>query len=236
MSTFNDFFRQYYDSPWISGDGTDIRPPKFKSNPGRLRGGQSVDISGFFAILYNILKQEDPKIQFVPAYPNMILKSRDYVPTKDEPTPTMPNIVTFKVIKKTCGSIRGKAPHGYRREIKPMIREEAAMGDKGSVYTTFGQRFDCTVQLDCWSATRFEAEILSEYIEDIILKYTGLIKSLGVQEVFYLQRLEDETLRDYGIPKISIQFLVMIERIYYLDTRRIEEIRATFKINEPIRV
>ena len=235
MGTLNEFFRQYYDAPWISGDGTDVRPPKFRSNPGRLRGGQSVDINGFFSILYNILKEEDPDIRFLPAYPELILKSVDHVPTSDEPTSKFPNIITFKVVKKTCGTFRGKGPHGSRRELKPMIREEAALGDKTSVYSTFGQRFDCTVQLDCWADTRFEAEILAEYLEDIVLKYTGLFKELGIQQVFYWERLEDVTLREYGIPGVSLQFLVMIERIYYLDTRRLEEIRATFNIKETVR-
>ncbi len=234
MSSFEDF-KQIYDAPWVSGDGSTTRPPKFRSNPGRLRGGQSVDIYGFFAIVFNILKQEDPSIHFVPAYPDYIMKSRDYVPTKDEPTPSIPNTITFKVVRKTRGTIRGGKPHGSRTELKPMIREEAAAGDKTSVYTTKGQRFDCTVQLDCWSATRFEAELLGEYLEDIILKYTGLIMSLGIQQVIFQQRLEDAKLDSFRIPMVSIQYLVNVEKIWYLNTRRLEEIRATFKINETVK-
>ena len=226
-------FKRFYDAPWINPeDGSMVIPSNLTSSPGRLRGGQSVDIQGFFAILYNILKQEDPAINFLPAYPDYILKSRNHVPTKDEPVATLPNTITFKVVRKTCGS-RGSGPRG-RRGIKPTIREEAALADKTSVYTTYGQCFKCIVQLDCWASTRYEAEILAEYLEDLILKYTGLIKTLGIQEVIYEQRLEDEYLRDYGIPGVSIQWLILVEKIWYVDTKRIEEIRATFKVYETL--
>jgi len=225
--------RRFYDAPWINPeDGSTVIPSNLTSSPGRLRGGQSADIQGFFAILYNILKQEAPDIDFLPAYPDHILKSRVHTPTKDEPVVTLPDTVTFKVVRKACVS-RGSGLHG-RRGIKPTIREEAAAADKTSVYTTYGQCFDCTVQLDCWAKNRYKAEILAERIEDLILKYTGLIKSLGIQEVIYKERLEDEYLRNYNIPGISIQWYVQIEKIWVVDNRRIEEIRATFKVYETL--
>lgn len=226
--TLDDFSRFYY-ADWVAPDGTTTVPAKSTSIP-RLRGGLGVDISGFFAIVYNIMKQEDPNITFVPAYPDYILKSRGHVATRDEPTATLSNTVTFKVVRKTCGTLRGRGPHGPRTEMKPMIREQVAGVTSGAIYSTYGQRFDCTIQLDCWSKTRFEVEILAEYMEELLLKYTGLIKSLGIKELFFMERLDDKMLQPFMIPSISLQYFVQVEKIWCVDTQRISEIRATFKL------
>lgn len=227
-----DTYRKFYTRDWINEkDGSLLIPTSLKSDPPRLRGGPSVEISGFFAILGHILREDEPKIHYQAAYPDFILKLMDFTPTIDNPTATLPYTITFKVIKKTPATIRGNSPHGSRAEPKPMIREQNAYEDSDYVYSTYGHRFDYTVQFDCWAPTRFETEILCEYFENFMVQYTPLLMSLGVQLIRFERRMEDDYIRRFRIPGLSLQYFVRVEKIYYQDIKRIEEIRAKFGIN-----
>lgn len=213
---------------WVNpSDGTTSFPLE-RAYPGHLRGGPSTGIHGIFAVLYHIFKEEDDKVMFVSAYPDLILSQENKQNTREEPTTKIPNMVTFKVVKLTLESGMSGMP-GPKSEHRPRYRETVGATDD-HVLTTHGQRFASLVQFDCWSNTRFECELLAEYVQEIILKYTGLIKTLGATRVIFRERSEDETLVKFGIPCVSLKYDIGIEKVYVMKTPRIEEIRTRIKV------
>jgi len=221
-----DTFRRFYTRDWVDIDGsTNFNLREFVNPLPRTRGGRSIDLGGFFAVVGSILKEEDPKIVFAPAYPDFIIEAQEHTATRTAPLPKIPYTVAFRTIFKIPGVVSGS----NIQEPKPMIREDIAAETETSIISTYGQRFDAIVQFDCISATRFEAEILAEFMENLIVQHTKLIMSLGTPLIRFKKRLEDERILS-RVPAVSLQYDVRLEKIYYVDTKKIEEIRAKFQI------
>jgi len=193
-------------------------------NPGRLRLGQSGTIADFFAIFYSIMKLDSPTIVTCPAYPDTIIQNKNFTASLDNPVPKIPAMITWKVVRRAPAAIRGK-PFNSQRQIKARVREEVAKNEQYSYISSIVQDFDNIVQLDCWEKTHYQAEILADYIEHSMVIYAPLFKEFGVKEMFFDERPEDETLRDFKIPVISMRYYVKTESIYKLERHKIEEIR-----------
>lgn len=228
FTTFDDFI-MIQTRDWVNPSDGSTSFPLERAYPGHLRGGPSTGIGGVFAVLYHIFEAEDKNILFAAAYPDIILKRENRPGTITEPTEKLPHIVTFKVIRMVPDAVRGSSLQGGRPELKARIREAHADSNDTEVHSTYGQRFACQVQLDCWSNTIFECELLSEYVQELIRKYTGLMMSLGATRVLFKERSEDTNI-NFRIPRITLKYEIGIEKIYVMRVPRIEEIRTRIKV------
>jgi len=227
LTSFDDFI-MIQSRDWVAQDGSTSFPLE-SAYPGRLRGGPSTGIGGVFAVMYHIFQTEDKNVLFTAAYPDIILKRENRPGTIDEPTEKIPHIVTFKVIRVTPDPVRGSSLQGGRGEWKARVRDPHASSTDTEVLSTYGQRLACQVQFDCWSNTIFECELLSEYVQELIRKYTGLIMSLGATRVLFKERAEDTNIM-FRIPRITLRYEIGIEKIYVMRVPRIEEIRTRIQV------
>jgi hypothetical protein len=159
----------------------------------------------------------NPDIWFAPDFPEFLLP-RDNPSYKEmscsKAAPQVPKkVITWGVVRKEPGTVSGP-PFGGTQEVKPRHREYIAIfNDQTKNYvvgnTTSGlnteterfrlvkvkaQVFDNLVQYNIWSKSNYEAEIMMEWFEDFMDKYTGMFREAGIVQLLFNRRVRDETL------------------------------------------
>ena len=209
----------------------------FESPYQRLRSKQAaMTLFDFHKTMKKTLDIVSGDIAYLPAYPDYVLTHSDESKIGDSRT-APDKIITYFTIKSEPGSLSGK-PFGGTQEIKPRIREQLFLdplfrkdiddpAENLKYYKTTGQWFDNLVQFDLWTKTNYEAEEFIEWFEDILDRYRGMFKELGMQEMVYYRRVRDDSLMKFE-NKFSVRSL-----IYFFRTEKVKvtEIRPIKRIN-----
>lgn len=210
--------------------------PRFRSL------GQAVSIYDFHRNMYETLKILDSGIAYVPAYPSYLLENEtESIVSNIKTTPK--TIITYQTVQAEPGSLNGQ-PFGKPKEIKPRIREQLfldplfrkdidSQAENLKYYRSTGQWFDNLVQFDLWSKTNYEAENSMDWFEDVLFKYQGMFKELGISEMKYYKRVRDDTLIKWK-NKFSVRSLIYYfrtEKVHITEIRPIKRISITVTVN-----
>ena len=169
----------------------------------------------FFTLLYYTLDIEQPNLILAPAYPKYLMPgTEEFKSTFDNPTVKFRDTITFKITREEPGSIGGdKQPFGTTREVAPRLRQ--TITDDKKAVKMFGQWFDTLVQFDCWTLTNYEADQLALWFKRFMTKYRMFFKELGLGEILFWWRGEDEVTRKL---RNSINFRSLV---YFIRTEEI---------------
>lgn len=111
------------------------------------------------------------------------------------------------------------------RQSEEIIETEETDGGKrlGRIWT---QRFSCVVQFNVIASDYQTANAVMNILEDVILTYTGYLKSEGVAEIIFKRQFTDKNLDKYRqrLSVRSLQYDVEIEKITTLFDTTISEI------------
>lgn len=123
-----------------------------------------------------------------------------------------PNVV-FKVLDGKPGAAgTGAVNAPSRRMVTPILvgKYIDPKDDTSEIYL-YGQRFDYNISLSVYGKTAHEADLLKEWIMDIIKVYLWYVKYSGVLDFVFVEELGDDTeaLRH----KRTIKYAVSIEKL-----------------------
>jgi hypothetical protein len=104
-------------------------------------------------------------------------------------------IVVFKVINGQPG-VAGSGPQGSptRRMVRPIFAGSFIDPlDQANEIYMYHQRMDYVVNIDVYGETAHEADIIKEWMAELIKSYVWYAKHSGVLDITFIQELSDET-------------------------------------------
>lgn len=121
--------------------------------------------------------------------------------------------LVFKVIDGKPGAAGSGAVNSpSRRMVSPILRGRYIdpTDRVGEVYV-YGQRFDYNISLSVYAKTAHEADILKEWIADIIKAFIWYVRYSGVVDFTFVQELSDDM--ESVKQKRTLQYAVSIEKL-----------------------
>ena len=121
--------------------------------------------------------------------------------------------LVFKVMDGKPGAAgTGTVNSPSRRMVAPILRGRYVdPTDRSSEVYVYGQRFDYNISLSVYAKTAHEADILKEWIADIIKAFVWYVRYSGVVDFTFVQEMSDdmEAVRQ----KRTLQYAVSIEKL-----------------------
>lgn len=147
-------------------------------------------------------------------------------------------IISFKILKRTPGSMKGgNTPHDRRRrEIIPHVREIVKDEEYSGYHKyIYGLWFDNSVEFSIWSLNNKTADGLALWFEEVMLKWRWYFLINGVNQVLYTGRGEDNAisealssdknmLKDLRLASRPLVFYVRTEKIFTVREKDLERI------------
>ncbi len=189
-------------------------PPEIRLEP----GGKAVVMNEQKAKvtdIYNVMEVLQDIVNFSidsskPSWLNdnklTIQRPNEYVESEN------PSIV-YKVLDGKPGAAGvGPVNQPIRRMVTPILigKYNDPKDDTSEVYI-YGQRFDYNINLSIYGKTAHEADILKEWLMDIIKTYLWYVRYSGVLDFVFVQDNGDEL--ESGRHKRTIQYAISIEKI-----------------------
>jgi hypothetical protein len=106
--------------------------------------------------------------------------------------PSLYPTVTWTIISVEPGTLGTMG--SSRKEWKPRLRE--SVKDPlvpGHTIEIYGQRFENTVQFDCWSNDPRTSDQLVKWFEQFMRLYSGHLRRAGTGQIMFLKRNRDES-------------------------------------------
>jgi hypothetical protein len=143
------------------------------------------------------------KVRFSSAYPKIT-----------ETDNISPPIITYKVISKTPG----KFGPSNTVEKKPRVRETIKIKDKNGndVPVDFlGQVFDYEILFEMWDEDGDKADELAERFQQFMTLYTGYLKKMGVEALFFnsMQDDDDKTKWKTDLIKRNVSYFIRMDEV-----------------------
>lgn len=137
---------------------------------------------------------------------------------KDPEIPTNHAFISYRVISRKS-----------KDEYKPIVREEIIEHDENNkqrIGQVYGQRFDCTVQFNIFSAENKVATKVMEKFEELMIAYAGYFKKQGVQELFFEEQLTDNEYNNFRetLSVRNLRYYVQVEKLTVIFNRRVGDI------------
>ena len=211
----------------------------YEVDPPRLRSSNNISIYNFFRTfsrLAQVVYARDfgKELRVVSAYPDDLM---EFKASRENPAGGFIDTITFQITRREPASIHDK-PFSPDKALKPTFIDYQGMGD-GDVIEIKHQRFDNLVQLDCWTLSNKEADMMMEWLEEFLVKYTSYFKDMGIVEMYYFRggrftwgTTEEEAMDRWRNPfKVrSVNWFVRTERLWTIDHNEIEEVRISLEV------
>lgn len=121
--------------------------------------------------------------------------------------------LVFKVMDGKPGAAgTGTVNSPSRRMVAPILRGRYIdPADRSSEVYIYGQRFDYNISLSVYAKTAHEADILKEWIADIIKAFVWYVRYSGVVDFTFVQEMSDDM--EAVKQKRTLQYAVSIEKL-----------------------
>jgi hypothetical protein len=166
------------------------------------------DIYDVMSILQNVINMAIKS--FKPSWlnDNKLLIQRPEIMVESE-TPS----IVFKVVDGKPGAAgTGPVNSPVRRMVTSILKGRYIdPKDRASEVYLYGQRFDYNINLSIYAKTAHEADILKEWIADIIRTYIWYVRYSGVLDFTFVQELSDDM--ESTRQKRTLQYAVSIEKL-----------------------
>lgn len=132
--------------------------------------------------------EEDKYIDFVPANPRAYPANAQFDNLDKEEYGSHRDTVTYFLRRREAGSIDSQ-PFGRHRERKPRFRSiERDVNNPLVAASMHGQVFDNIAQFDCWALSATESDRLTDYFEQFMSLWTGVLTYNGIEKIWYWSR------------------------------------------------
>jgi hypothetical protein len=121
--------------------------------------------------------------------------------------------LVFKVMDGKPGAAgTGAVNSPSRRMVAPILRGRYTdPADRAGEVYVYGQRFDYNISLSVYAKTAHEADILKEWIADIIKAFVWYVRYSGVVDFTFVQEMSDDM--EAVKQKRTLQYAVSIEKL-----------------------
>ena len=191
----------------------------------RLRAEQSISFDEFIELLVKFEKA---------LYEDQVKMSPDEGATiNDRDKPINNPYIFFKIISgKTINSIKPRLMENtirrapghpeYRPDNKYPVKEN--IEEEG--VEVYRHAFEYILQFDIFASSYATANKVLKDFEELMYDYTGYVKSRGVNELLYDQRLTDESNVQYRekYSVRSVRYILRIDKIFVVTRKLIERL------------
>ena len=192
----------------------------------RLRAEQSISFDEFIELLVKLVEKA--------LYEDQVKMSPDEGATiNDRDKPINNPYIFFKIISgKTINSIKPRLMENtirrapghpeYRPDNKYPVKENIA--EEG--VEVYRHAFEYILQFDIFASSYATANKVLKDFEELMYDYTGYVKSRGVNELLYDQRLTDESNVQYRekYSVRSVRYILRIDKIFVVTRKLIERL------------
>lgn len=133
--------------------------------------------------------------------------------------------ITFKVLKRTIS--------GDFKDVKPKYRTEMAHPLRPDQHVKiFGQMFDIVIEFGIHARTHEDADKTMEDFEEFLEDYTQYFTRSGIQDIRFMEQLEDSSIRNNEgeIHSRTLLYLIRVERIKFRYLNEIKHIELQAKL------
>lgn len=136
-------------------------------------------------------------------------------------------IITFQLKEQKPGVVGNNKV----RERKPRLRGEyRSKKNPSEVINEYGQRIDAIIQFSVYGKTNLEAIRLSEDFMQFIDMYKSILQKYGLQNIWFKSETEDDDNPIDSVYVRKINYMVVFEKIYREDLKKVKEINVKSKI------
>lgn len=192
----------------------------------RLRAEQSISFDEFIELLVKLVEKA--------LYEDQVKMSPDEGATiNDRDKPINNPYIFFKIISgKTINSIKPRLMENiirrapghpeYRPDNKYPVKEN--IEEEG--VEVYRHAFEYILQFDIFASSYATANKVLKDFEELMYDYTGYVKSRGVNELLYDQRLTDESNVQYRekYSVRSVRYILRIDKIFVVTRKLIERL------------
>ena len=192
----------------------------------RLRAEQSISFDEFIELLVKLVEKA--------LYEDQVKMSPDEGATiNDRDKPINNPYIFFKIISgKTINSIKPRLMENtirrapghpeYRPDNKYPVKEN--IEEEG--VEVYRHAFEYVLQFDIFASSYATANKVLKDFEELMYDYTGYVKSRGVNELLYDQRLTDESNVQYRekYSVRSVRYILRIDKIFVVTRKLIERL------------
>lgn len=192
----------------------------------RLRAEQSISFDEFIELLVRLVEKA--------LYEDQVKMSPDEGATiNDRDKPINNPYIFFKIISgKTINSIKPRLMENtirrapghpeYRPDNKYPVKEN--IEEEG--VEVYRHAFEYVLQFDIFASSYATANKVLKDFEELMYDYTGYVKSRGVNELLYDQRLTDESNVQYRekYSVRSVRYILRIDKIFVVTRKLIERL------------
>ena len=192
----------------------------------RLRAEQSISFDEFIELLVKLVEKA--------LYEDQVKMSPDEGATiNDRDRPINNPYIFFKIISgKTINSIKPRLMENtirrapghpeYRPDNKYPVKEN--IEEEG--VEVYRHAFEYVLQFDIFASSYATANKVLKDFEELMYDYTGYVKSRGVNELLYDQRLTDESNVQYRekYSVRSVRYILRIDKIFVVTRKLIERL------------
>lgn len=121
--------------------------------------------------------------------------------------------IVFKIMDGKPGAAgTGAVNSPSRRMVTPILRGRYIdPADRSGEVYVYGQRFDYNISLSIYAKSAHEADILKEWVADIIKAFIWYVRYSGVVDFTFVQELSDDM--EAVKQKRTLQYAVSIEKL-----------------------
>ena len=192
----------------------------------RLRAEQSISFDEFIELLVKLVEKA--------LYEDQVKMSPDEGATiNDRDKPINNPYIFFKIISgKTINSVKPRLMENtirrapghpeYRPDNKYPVKEN--IEEEG--VEVYRHAFEYILQFDIFASSYATANKVLKDFEELMYDYTGYVKSRGVNELLYDQRLTDESNVQYRekYSVRSVRYILRIDKIFVVTRKLIERL------------
>ena len=123
------------------------------------------------------------------------------------------------------------SPKPFLLESKKEVINGVPTGDSFDIYK---QNFDCIVEFNIRDKTTRSCADIATKFEDILSMHTGLLKKMGVSELFFLKEVPAKYSTYYTeeIPTITLYYYLRLERTYMIKHSVLKDLELQMQIIE----
>ena len=192
----------------------------------RLRAEQSISFDEFIELLVKLVEKA--------LYEDQVKMSPDEGATiNDRDRPINNPYIFFKIISgKTINSIKPRLMENTIRRAPghPEYRPDNKYPGKENIeeegVEVYRHAFEYVLQFDIFASSYATANKVLKDFEELMYDYTGYVKSRGVNELLYDQRLTDESNVQYRekYSVRSVRYILRIDKIFVVTRKLIERL------------
>ena len=176
-----------------------------KSTSGKLNAQNIYDVMPVLQEILNLAIQMNR-----PSWinDNKLLIQRPTIMVESE-TPA----ITFRVLDGKPGAAgSGPVNSPSRRMVTPILRGRYVdPTDRSNEIYLYGQRMDYNIALSVYAQTAHEADIIKEWIADVIKTYLWYVRYSGVSDFTFVQEFSDDM--ESSKQKRTLQYALSIEKL-----------------------